>query len=99
MQEMKNAHVTAVLELGTPFSKPGLTDFGAQAVTGNVRSLIPTMVRLRLKPPPDETYSLHRKLSGVFLLATKLGARVPCRDLLDEVTREMEEMRRDRQID
>lgn len=39
------------------------------------------MLRHRLTPPPDDSYSLHRKLSGAFLACIKLRARVPCRDL------------------
>ncbi|XWS31921.1 hypothetical protein CRYUN_Cryun23aG0117200 [Craigia yunnanensis] len=38
-----------------------------------------------LTPPPDESYSLHRKLSGAFLACIKLGAVVPCRELLLKV--------------
>jgi aarF domain-containing kinase len=37
-----------------------------------------------MQPPPPETYSLHRKLSGAFLLCTRLGARVPCRSILEQ---------------
>lgn len=34
--------------------------------------------------PPDESYSLHRKLSGAFLACIKLKARVPCRQLFQD---------------
>ena len=35
------------------------------------------------QPPPQETYSLHRKLSGAFLLCGPLASRIACRLLLD----------------
>jgi len=41
------------------------------------------MIRERLTPPPEETYSLHRKLSGAFLLCARLGSRVRCRELFE----------------
>jgi aarF domain-containing kinase len=80
---MTSAHVEAVSTLAKPFlaSGPEIYDFGKQDVTDRVKSLIPTMLRERLTPPPEPTYSLHRKLSGAFLLCSKLRARVPCRDM------------------
>ncbi|KAJ2521765.1 hypothetical protein H4217_001195 [Coemansia sp. RSA 1939] len=83
---MTQAHVDSVLEIGKPFREQGVYDFGNQDVSSNVRSAIPVMLRHRLTPPPEETYSLHRKLSGAFLLCIKLRARVPCHDLFKDIT-------------
>ena len=56
-------------------------DFSNQTITSRIRDLIPVMLSNRLTPPPEESYSLHRKLSGAFLLLARLGASVPCRRL------------------
>ena len=81
--------MTSMLTLGEPFrpDAPVPYPFANQTITDRVREQIPTMVRERLRPPPPETYSLNRKLSGAFLLCARLRARVNCRDLFDQVTR------------
>ncbi|KAA8573192.1 hypothetical protein EYC84_003700 [Monilinia fructicola] len=80
---MLDAHINSVLTLAEPFleSSPEIYDFRDQTITERVKALIPVMIRERLAPPPEETYSLHRKLSGAFLLCARLGSRVRCRDL------------------
>ncbi|KAF3436625.1 hypothetical protein FNV43_RR23717 [Rhamnella rubrinervis] len=82
---MLEAHVQAGFVVGLPFSKPGGYDFRSTNITQSISNLGATMLKHRLTPPPDEAYSLHRKLSGAFLACIKLGAVVPCRDLLLEV--------------
>lgn len=82
-QAMLNAHVNSVLTLAEPFTEtaPEVYDFRDQTITDRVRGFIPVMVRERLAPPPEETYSMHRKLSGAFLLCARLGSRVRCREM------------------
>lgn len=83
---MVDAHVDSVLTLAEPFgmSAPRVYDFKDQTITDRVRALIPVMLHERLAPPPEETYSLHRKLSGAFLLCARLGSRVACREMFAE---------------
>ncbi|CAK7348565.1 unnamed protein product [Dovyalis caffra] len=82
---MLEAHVQAGFVVGLPFSNPGGYDFRSSNITQSVSNLGATMLRHRLTPPPDEVYSLHRKLSGAFLACIKIGAVVPCRGLLLKV--------------
>ncbi|KAL2148220.1 hypothetical protein VTH82DRAFT_4974 [Thermothelomyces myriococcoides] len=83
---MLDAHVTSVLTLAEPFMRdaPALYDFRDQTITDRVKAQIPVMIHERLTPPPEETYSLHRKLSGAFLLCARLGSRVRCRELFEK---------------
>ncbi|KAK8065366.1 abc1 family protein [Apiospora hydei] len=83
---MLDAHIASVLTLAEPFldSAPEVYDFKDQTITERVKALIPVMIRERLAPPPEETYSLHRKLSGAFLLCAKLGSKVRCREMFEK---------------
>ena len=89
---MADAHVTSILTLAEPFmdSSPDVYDFSNQTITNRVRDLIPVMLRERLAPPPEETYSLHRKLSGAFLLCARLGSRVRCKELFTDAIKKVD---------
>ena len=82
---LENAHLDSVLILGETLASAKPYDFSKQDITRRIRTLIPVMLENRLKPPPEETYSLHRKLSGAYLLATKLKAVVSCGPLFESI--------------
>lgn len=82
---MIDAHIDAVSVLGLPFKTYDNFDFKNQNITYKIGDLVPTMLKYRLTPPPEDTYSLHRKMSGVFLLCAKLGANISCKSLFEDI--------------
>jgi len=84
---MVNAHLDSLMLLGRPFSKASAQpfSFASNEIPTAIRALIPVMLENRLTPPPKETYSLNRKLSGAMLLCGRLKAEVHCHSVWEEV--------------
>lgn len=98
-QEILDPHCQALFAVATPFRKDAPFDFQKQGMTKVVYSEMPKMMRQRLQTPPHEVYSLHRKLSGAYLICIQLGAKVNCRKLLDEVLQRARSIDTDEKVD
>lgn len=86
-KEMSNAHYTGVMIVGEPFrtaNREDMYDFGTAAFTEKVVKILPTMSKHRLTPPPQEVYSLHKKVVGTYLMCIKLKAKVPARRIFED---------------
>lgn len=82
---MLHAHVESGLVVGEPFLTNEPFDFHGSGITQRVSQYGEVFAHERLTPPPTEVYSLHRKLAGAFLICIRMGAKMKCRDLLEDV--------------
>lgn len=81
-KEMNESHINAVIALGEFIREPGEFDFqNHQAMKSIVKNDVPVFLKHRLKPPPDEVYSMDRATLGVVLTGAKLKAKCHSRDL------------------
>lgn len=84
---MLEAHKQSGFTLGEPFATEEAFDFRGSNISSRLSAQSSAFMQHRLTPPPEEVYTLHRKLAGAFMLCIKLGAKVKCRDLLIDVIR------------
>ena len=82
---MMEAHKLSGFCLGEPFQSYDPYDFKSSKITARISEHGAVFLKHRLTPPPEEVYTLHRKLAGAYNLCIKLGAKISCRELLDEI--------------
>lgn len=88
---MLNAHSNSVIAIADPFSSKNVDeyfDFGNQKVTNRIYEELPVMLKHRLTSPPQEVYSLHRRLSGVYLTCIRLKSKVRSKKLFNDIVEE-----------
>uniref|UniRef100_A0A7S4J0P2 ABC1 atypical kinase-like domain-containing protein n=1 Tax=Odontella aurita TaxID=265563 RepID=A0A7S4J0P2_9STRA len=82
---MLEAHRLSGFTVGEPFASNEPYDFRRSNISARISKHSSAFLQHRLTPPPEEVYTLHRKLAGAYNLCIRLGAVFPCRDLLEEV--------------
>ncbi|MES1913339.1 MAG: hypothetical protein MHM6MM_005530, partial [Cercozoa sp. M6MM] len=86
---LQTKYALAGAAIGLPFRKEhneeGGFDFRQPDIMSRMSAYASDIMRERHTPPPVEAYSLHRKLTGAFLTAIKLRARVDCRASLQRM--------------
>lgn len=86
-EQMLGAHKLSGFTVGEPFHRDEPFDFQASQISTRMGEHTSVFLRHRLTPPPEEVYTLHRKLAGAYMLCIKLGAVVRCRDMLEDIVR------------
>ncbi|CRG97683.1 ABC1 family, putative [Plasmodium gallinaceum] len=83
-EEMRDSHIKSVILVGEPF-KTKVYDFGKGDLAKQIYNLLPKIIYNRLIPPRSEIYTLHRKLSGSYLICMKLKAKVKAADIFNSI--------------
>uniref|UniRef100_A0A8C9GKG2 ABC1 atypical kinase-like domain-containing protein n=1 Tax=Piliocolobus tephrosceles TaxID=591936 RepID=A0A8C9GKG2_9PRIM len=83
-EEMINSHIKTVILVGEPF-RTSLYNFGTNNIAKNIYDMLSTIIYNRLTPPRSEIYTLHRKLSGSYLICIKLKATVNAAHIFDSI--------------
>lgn len=83
--DMLRAHKLSGFTVGEPFASNEPFDFRGSNISTRMGEHTAVFLKHRLTPPPEEVYTLHRKLAGAYMLCIKLGAVIQCRDLLENI--------------
>eukprot|EP00801_Mesodinium_rubrum_P002377 Mrub_02377.p1 GENE.Mrub_02377~~Mrub_02377.p1 ORF type:complete len:570 (-),score=68.87 Mrub_02377:25-1674(-) len=91
-KEMIETWCTAMQSVGEPFSQIYYDknqmksyDFTKSKTTNYVSEKGKIWANHRLKPPPKEIYTLHRKLAGAFLFNINLQANINCIEMYKQI--------------
>ena len=75
-ETMLRAHKLSGYTVGEPFYKDEAFDFRSSRISERMGEHTSVFLQHRLTAPPEEVYTLHRKLAGAYMLCIKLNAIV-----------------------
>jgi aarF domain-containing kinase len=84
-EQMLRAHKLSGFTVGEPFWSDEPFDFRGSNISTRMGEHTTVFLQHRLTAPPEEVYTLHRKLAGAYMLCIKLGAVIRSRDMLEEI--------------
>jgi aarF domain-containing kinase len=84
-EEMLHAHKMSGYTVGEPFASDEPFDFCGSNISTRMGEHTSVFLKHRLTAPPEEVYTLHRKLAGAYMLCIKLGAVIQSRDMLQDI--------------
>lgn len=84
-EEMLQAHKASGYTVGEPFWTDEPFDFRGSQISSRMSGHMAVFLRHRLTAPPEEVYTLHRKIAGAYMLNIKLGSVIRCRDILEDI--------------
>lgn len=62
-------------------------DFGAENLTERLSAEAKKVLENRTTPPPEQFYSINRKMSGILTLCSKLEIKVNCHQIYNELVK------------
>ncbi|GAX22940.1 aarF domain-containing kinase [Fistulifera solaris] len=87
-ETMIDAHIMSGYTVGEPFWSDEPFDFRGSNISSRLSGHMAVFMKHRLTAPPEEVYTLHRKIAGAFMLCIKLNAKIRCRDILYNIVKD-----------
>lgn len=82
--EMVEGQLNTSMIFGEIFRDDVEFDFGVENLTERLSAEATKVLQNRSSPPPEEFYSINRKLSGILTLCSKLAIKVNCHQIYNE---------------
>ena len=84
-EQMLRAHKLSGFTVGEPFWWNNAFDSQGSNISTRIGKHTSVLLKHSLTPPPEEVYTLHRKLAGAYMLCIKLRANILSRDMLEDI--------------